>query len=128
MAINSALEIHASLPETVSGQSAVFTNYNAGGATFFFDVTAVSGTTPSLTLKLQAWDTTSNKFVDVAGATTASITATGTVALAVSPGITVVANAAVAAQLPFAWRIVWTITGTTPSFTFTASAHLRGGN
>jgi hypothetical protein len=128
MAINNALEIHASLPETVTGQSAVVTNYNASGAVFFFDVTAVSGTTPSLTFKLQAFDTTSGKFVDVAGAATVAITATGTFALAVAPGITVVANAAIAAQLPFAWRIVWTITGTTPSFTFTASTHLCGGN
>lgn len=35
------------------------------------------------------------------------------------PGVTVAANAAVSYPLPRTWRVVWTIGGTTPSFTIT---------
>jgi hypothetical protein len=61
-------------------------------------------------------------WVDIPGAVTASITTTGLVALAIYPGATVVANAAVSYPLPRTWRLAWTIGGTTPSFTFSVGA------
>lgn len=73
------------------------------------NVTAASGTTPSMTLALQ-WsaDGTNWGAADPADTFTA-VTTTGVV------------SKAFAVKAPF-WRVAWTISGTTPSFTFTVDA------
>ena len=65
-------------------------------------------------------------FYDIPGATTASLTATGAFGIMVYPGIAVTAGttttgttATANMALPRTWRVVWTIGGTTPSFTIT---------
>src|SRR5437879_4850424 len=77
------------------------------------DVTAVSGTaTPTLTLNVQALDPTSGKQVTLPNGSI-SFTATGTVRLQfIDPGVKKI-------------RLSWTITGTTPSFTFTVNYTLQ---
>jgi hypothetical protein len=73
-------------------------------------VTAVSGTTPSMTLSVQ-WSNDGVNFgpTDAAPDSFAAITAAETVAKQVT--------------VKGLWaQIVWTITGTTPSFTFTVIA------
>jgi hypothetical protein len=64
---------------------------------------------------------------DVPGATTASLTATGLYGITIYPGIAATAGVATTGTtattsmaIPRAWRMVWTIGGTTPSFTITA--------
>lgn len=77
------------------------------------NVTAVSGTSPSMTLSIE-WSPDGVTFyksdpVDTFTAITATTTAVKTFAV----------------KAPF-YHLVWTITGTTPSFTFAASHYLVG--
>ena len=94
------------------------TNFNAKGAVITINVTAVSGTSPTLVAKLQyspdgtIWIDYTNKPV------TATISAIGQTTLIVCPGVTEVANSAVSLPLPRFVRMHYTIGGTTPSLTF----------
>jgi hypothetical protein len=120
---NTAVSVEASSAKTASGNSAAaLTNHSASGVVLFINVTAVTGTTPTLAVRVQMQDPVGAGWVDIPNAVTASITATGLVALAIYPGVTVAANAAVSYPLPRTWRLAWTIGGTTPSFTFSVGA------
>jgi hypothetical protein len=77
----------------------------------YVNVTAASGTTPTLVVKLQDSPDGTNWY-DITGATTASLTTTGAVAVRT----TVACGHSI--------RAVWTIGGTTPSFTFSVNAVL----
>lgn len=105
--------------KTATGNGATQANYNAKGATVVCNIGTVSGTTPTAVFKLQGSADGGTTWYDIAGAATASITATGVSVLQVYPGVAAVANAAVSTVLPRTWRVVWTIGGTTPSFTIT---------
>lgn len=105
--------------KTATFNGATQTNYNASGAVIVLNMGVVSGTTPTLTAQLQGSADGGTTFFNIPGAVTASITATGVYVLAVYPGVTVAANAAVSFPLPRTWRLVYTIGGTTPSFTIT---------
>jgi hypothetical protein len=88
---------------------------DADGITVAVDVSAVSGTTPSLTVSV-AWDADANSDTSppVAWGTatsSAAITAAGrtTVTLPYQP--------ATSGTTPRYYKVSWAITGTTPSFT-----------
>lgn len=80
--------------------------------TLFLDITVVSGTTPTLDIKVQGFDTLGSKWVDLGYAFAQKTT--------VSTDVLKLDN-----TKPFGKRIraVATIAGTTPSFTFSLSAH-----
>lgn len=99
-------------------------NRFAKGARVFLDVTAASGTTPTLDVKIQARDEASGQYVDVPGAVFTQKTAASTDMLEVYPGIGAVANSKVSGSFPRTWRVVAAIGGTTPSFTFTVMVDL----
>jgi hypothetical protein len=105
--------------KTVTGNGATQINYNAIGAYILINMGAVTGTTPTLDAKVQVSMDSGTTWLDLPGAVFPQFTATGTKMLAIYPGITVAANAAVSAPMPRTWRIMWTIGGTTPSFTIT---------
>lgn len=93
------------------------------GMVLFFNSTAVSGTTPTLDIKVQYVDPlTGNAFDLLAGALTQK---TGAVSdhLVIYPGIAVDANR-VNQVLPGDIRINSVIGGTTPSFTYSLTAIL----
>lgn len=92
----------ASVARTATLNSSDFTNYNARGLHVVVDVTAV-GLTPSITVKIQGKDALSGKYYDLL--TSAAITAVGTTALKVYPGVTVAANVAVSDVLPRTYRV-----------------------
>lgn len=116
---NYSLNLDTSSAKTATGNGATGTNHNFRGAEIFVNVTAVSGTTPTLTVRLQeSYDGTNFRDVDTTNLQTASITATGIAKLVVYPGIATAANASLNSVLPRTFRLAWTIGGTTPSFTF----------
>lgn len=120
---NTSVSVEASSAKTATGNSAsALTNHSASGAVLFINVSAASGTTPTLVVRAQMQDPVGAGWIDIPGAATASITGISNVALAIYPGATVAANAAVSYPLPRVWRLAWTITGTTPSFTFSVGA------
>lgn len=121
---NTSVVISPSAAHTESFNSAVQTNYDHRGVAIIINVTAVTGTeTPTMVAKLQVRDELSLNFIDIPGAVTASITATGQTLLTIYPGLTASANSKVDYPLPRTYRVVYTITGTTPSFTFSTTAH-----
>jgi hypothetical protein len=120
--VNAVVETSAA--RTATGTGTTQTNFNARGALIWVNVTAVTGTTPTMTVRVQ-WSPdggTTWLDLDTTNAQTASITATGASVLRVYPGIATTANASLNMVLPRTWRLAWTIGGTTPSFTFAAQA------
>lgn len=106
--------------KVATGNGATQTNHNSRGAILTFVLGTVTGTNPTCVFKVQGSGDSGTTWFDIPGATTASLTATGNTVLAVFPGVTVAANAAVSYPLPRTWRVVWTIGGATPSFTITS--------
>lgn len=112
--------------KTTTGNGATQTNTTSKGANIVLNLGTVTGTTPTLVLKIQGSADGGITWVDIPGANTASITATGAYGIQIYPGTGAVAGVATAgtmavinAALPRTWRVVWTIGGTTPSFTIT---------
>ena len=113
--------------KTATGNGATQTNVGNKGISIVIVLGTVSGTTPTCVFKLQSSTDGGTNWVDIPGAATASLTATGVFGIDVYPGAAVTAGTtttgtkAVASQvLPRTWRVVWTIGGTTPSFAITS--------
>lgn len=96
-----------------------FTNLSGRGVVLVVDITAISGTTPTLTVTIEGKDSTSGKYYTLL--TSAALSTVSTTALTVYPGVTVAANTAASAPLPKTWRVKYSIAGTTPSVTATVS-------
>jgi hypothetical protein len=113
--------------KTATGNGATQTNVGNKGVQIVIAMGVVSGTTPTFVGKVQGSADGGTNWYDVPGAATASLVATGVWGITVYPGATVTAGTTttgttvVASQiLPRTWRMVWTIGGTTPSFTITS--------
>lgn len=122
-AVNAATSaVVASAARTADGNSSDLTNSSAKGVTLFVNVSAISGVGATLLLKAQVKDSVSGGYVDVPGAVTAAIIATGLAMITIYPGLLAAANSVVNMPLPRDWRLAWTISGTTPSITFSVGA------
>jgi len=113
--------------KTATGNGATQTNVGNKGVQIVLNMGAVTGTTPTFVLKVQSSVDGGTNWVDVPGAVTASITATGIYGILIYPGIAITAGVATTGTtatanmaMPRTWRVVWTIGGTTPSFTITS--------
>lgn len=111
-----------SVARTASENSGDQSTNSQKGIRLILNVSAASGVTPTLDVKIQAKDGTSGNYLDVTGASFAQKTGTGTDDLVIYPGITTTANRRVSDVIPNIWRAVATIGGTTPSFTFSLTA------
>lgn len=121
---NHNVAVETSSAKTASGNGTTQTNFNAAGVILWGNVTAVTGTTPTLTVRVQWSPDGGTNWIDLdtTNAQTASIAATGAFVLRIYPGVTTAANAALNSPLPRTWRLAWTVGGTTPSFTFLVQA------
>lgn len=110
---------------TITGNysSNEFTNQGFKGAMFIINNTSFSGTTPSYNLRVQAKDPVSGVWSNITDAVSADMTASGNTLLLVYPGLTPVANNKVDYILPRTYRLFATVTGTTPSITFSVSVN-----
>lgn len=97
-------------------------NARAKGLQLVIDITAITGTTPTLVVTIQGKDPASGKYFTILAS--ASLNATGTTVLTVYPGSATTANVSSAMPLPRTWRVSWTIAGTTPAVTATIGASL----
>ena len=105
------------------------TNHGAKGAIFWLDITAVSGSSPTLDVKIQGYDQTGGDWIDlgdnVAGTGAyafAQKTGTGQAQLTVYPGLTASSNAVCTGIIPQQIRAVGTVGGSsTPTVTYTLS-------
>lgn len=114
---NSELILLPSAARTADGTSAVFEAQNATRVAVTLDVTAASGTSPTLDVKLQGKDPASGEWFDIATFTQATGVTTETVW---------VGGGADTEFLTRTFRVSYTIGGTSPSFTFSVGAALDG--
>lgn len=99
-------------------------NLSARGATVVVNITAITGTTPSLTVTVEGKDPLSGKYFTLLAS--AALTATGTTVLSIGPALTAAANSVANAFVPPIFRIRATIAGTTPAVTATVGVCLNG--
>lgn len=102
--------LHASVAETASGNSGL-TGFDVSAnfeGLLVIDITAVSGTTPTINFTFETLDFLSGKWVAVPSA--------GTIAQQTTAATVVTAVTNFGEKI----RLRWVVAGTTPSFTFTA--------
>jgi len=113
MAFGDAVIVVASAARTTTGNSAALVCEKGLNLNLLVEVTAASGTTPSLALTVEwSMDGTNFGALDTAPDGFTAITAATVRVVKQFP-----------VRAPF-FRVVWTITGTTPSFTFQASRYV----
>jgi hypothetical protein len=124
--VDQSLRASGQVAVTATGNSSDFTNTSGDSAVFTLVVTAASGTTPTMVVKIQGKDPITSRYYDIPGAAFASqaaATAANTcLFLQVGPGLPVTAGSSANSVVPRQFRAVWTIGGTLPSFTFSLNA------
>lgn len=114
--------VEASSAKGTSAAGTTQINRDSRGVVLSISKTANSGTSPTVTIKVQG-SANGTDWYDITGATTAAISANGTTTLTVCPGVPVTANVSTSQPLPRLWRIYWTIGGSdTPTVTFSVDA------
>jgi hypothetical protein len=108
---------------SVSTDSGDLSNPYARGLTVVVDITALGGTTPTLTVTIEGKDPLSGKYYTLLAST--ALNAVATTVLKVYPTIPAVANASAQAPLPKTYRVRATIGGTTPAVTAKIGACLH---
>lgn len=93
----------------------------ARGVRLVLNVTAASGSSPTLDVKLQRYDDTSANWIDLPSAAFAQKTGVSNDDLVVYPGVAETANRSVSDVITSRWRAVATIAGSSPSFSFTVT-------
>lgn len=96
------------------------TNAVGRGVHVVVDITAITGTSPTLTVTIEGKDAASGKYYTLLAS--AALAAVGTTLLTVYPGVTAAANASASQVLPRTWRVRTAIGGTTPAVTATVGA------
>jgi hypothetical protein len=95
-------------------------SHGARGIIIYMEITAVSGTSPTLDSKVQGYDALGDVWHDITGAVFAQKTGAGSDYLTIYPGIGETSNEAVSDVIPATIRIHNTIGGSsTPTVTFT---------
>lgn len=107
---------------TANGNSADFTNALGKGVKIVVDVTAMTGTSPTITVTIQGKDEGTGQYYTLLAS--AAISATGVSELTVYPGITATSNVSASDHVPATWRVSWTLGGTTPAITAVIGACL----
>jgi hypothetical protein len=115
-----AVITHTAASTGVTGT--VLDTHQCKGALVFINVTAITGTSPTLTVTLKGLDKTSNAAYTILAS--AAINATGLTVLRVYPGLTAAANAVANDVMANMARIDTAIGGTTPAVTATISMSL----
>lgn len=102
------LKAHPSQSETATGQSGPYRVHNAEAIALYTNVTAASGTTPTLDIKIQD-SPDGSTWYDVPSFANTQFTTTGSERKA-APNV--------GEKLGPFIRLVWTLGGTSPDFTF----------
>lgn len=111
------------LNAAAAADGAAQTNLVGSGAVFFVNITALGGTTPTATFKIQGQDPASLGWYDIL--TSAAIGAVGLTPLRIYPGIAAIANVAASDVLPRTFRVrLHALAGTTPTVTATVGLSL----
>lgn len=93
------------------------------GLLVFINITAISGTTPTLTVTVEGKDPVSGTYYTILAS--AALNATGMTVLKIYPALTAAANTVANDILPQTFRVKSVIGGTTPSVTATIGTVLK---
>jgi hypothetical protein len=107
---------------SANATSAQLSSAGARGVRVVVDITAITGSSPTLTVTIKNYDRASNSYYTVLAS--AALTATGFTELTVYPGATVTANVSANDHLAQLWEVTAAIGGTTPAVTATIGACL----
>lgn len=102
---------------TVNGPD--INNVAGKGLNVYINITAISGTTPTLTVTVQGKDPVSGQYFTILAST--ALAATGFTRMIIYPGVPAVANASDNDVLPDTFRVIAAVGGTGPSVTATIS-------
>ena len=87
------------------------------GCLVFINITALSGTSPTLTVTIQGKDRVSGQYYNILSSV--ALASTGFTVLRVKPGLTASANVTANDMIPPDFRIITAIGGTTPAVSAT---------
>lgn len=107
---------------SASGNTMDLTNGVGRGVRVNVNITALTGTSPTLTVTIQGKDAASGTYYTILAST--ALSATGFTRLTIYPGLTAAANSIASDIVPRDWRIAYTIGGTTPAVTATIGAEI----
>lgn len=99
-------------------------NHNHRGIQVGINITAITGTSPTLTVTIQGKDVASGQYYTLLAS--AALNATGFTLLTIYPGLTVAANSVANQVMPRTFNIKAVVGGTTPSVTATIGTSLVG--
>jgi hypothetical protein len=97
-------------------------NLSHRGIKLYINISAVSGTGPTLTVTIQGKDPVSGQYFTVL--VSVALATTGETVLTVYPGLAATANVGANDVLPATWRVQALVAGTTPTVTATIAASL----
>jgi hypothetical protein len=107
---------------STSGNTVTQDNLQWRGLQLGINITAITGTSPSITVVVEGLDEASGQYYTLLSS--AALSVAGFTPLTVYPGIAAAANSAASQVLPKSWRVRYTIAGTTPAVTATIGASL----
>lgn len=110
--------LHASSTETSSSNSSDYDTEGIKDAIIFLDITAASGTSPTLDIDIKGKDPVGGDYTTLCSFAQKSSTGEAIVALGTGASNTGETDDAWENPLPKTIRAEWTIGGTNPSFTF----------
>jgi hypothetical protein len=105
-----------------AGSNVDYVNAYGRGLKLVINITAITGTTPTLTVTIRGKDPTSGVYWSILAST--ALNATGTTILTVYPGLTAAANSVANDVLPPNFNVQYAIGGTTPAVTATISTQM----
>lgn len=117
-----SIVVFSSAARTTTTNSSDILKITGKGVKLYLDISAASGTSPTLDISVQAKDALTGMYFGIPDATFAQKSGTGGDTLTIYPGIAETANSSISDILSKTWRVVATIGGGTPSFTFTIGA------
>lgn len=123
LAQNANKTILALAAAAAGGNTANLDNAFWTGVQLGINITAITGTTPTLTVIIEGQDDASGIWYSLLSS--AALSATGFTLLTLFPAVATVANVSVPQVLPKTWRVRYAIAGTTPAVTATIGASLQ---
>lgn len=112
---------HTAASAGVNGGDLELNDSAACGIALYVNITAITGTSPTLTVTLQGKSPQGTYYTILASA---ALTATGLTVLKVYPALTAAANLTANDVIPSTMRVITTIGGTGPAVTATIAATL----
>lgn len=119
---NSAVTVATLTAASTGGTSSLLNNLSGKGVQVIVNITALAGTSPTLTVTISGIDPASGLPYTLLEST--ALAADGMTVMTVYPGVTATANLDASAPVPATFQVSWAIGGTSPAVTATIGANI----